>query len=209
MIFAESLRARAEALGLTLPQVVADADDPLRHATVPSVMAIRDRLEVGEGPWPGELYFDGWGQGVQFIVGQTSDLDELARIAHAWQTGVAVREIHAMAQYSDLGPLAEAAEQGEEEVVAAGWRYLRALAMDAEMPQFQEMVEAAYAEPRLRSHFPYTGMREVSFLDQALPFGRTLVKIVPAHQGFHVSAGTQTHHAATPQQAIEHALRLL
>ena len=209
MTFAESLRARAQALGLTLPEVVADADDPLRHATVPSVMAIRDPLEVGMCPWPGDLYFDGWGQGVQFVDGQTSDEDELARIAHAWHSGVPVREIHAMAQYSSLGPLAEAAEQGAEEVIAAGWRYLRALAVEAELPQFQEMVEAAYAEPRLRRHFPFTGMREVSFLDKVLPFGRTLVKIVPAQPGFNVLAGEEIHYAATPQEAVEHALRRL
>ncbi|WP_020524053.1 DUF6193 family natural product biosynthesis protein [Catelliglobosispora koreensis] len=209
MTFAESLRDSAAAQGLSLPNVVPEADDPLKHATVPSTLGIRDPLEVGEGPEPGDFYFDGWGLGVHFIGGQTQELDELARVAHAWQTGVPVRDIQAMAAHSTLGSLAEAAEQGAEQVITAGWECLRALASETGWPEYVAMVEAAHAEPVLRQHFPYTGMYEIRFLDQVLPFGRTLVQIVRAHQGFHVSADGQTHHAATPQEAVELAARLL
>jgi Family of unknown function (DUF6193) len=209
MTFADLLRASAIEQGLDLHGIIPDDDDPLKRATVPSTMDIRDPLEVGDGPWPGYFYFDGWGLGVQFLVGQETDIGELARIAYGWQTCVPVREIHSMARYSRLGALAEVAEQGTAEVIAAGWRYMRAIAAKTEWPQYQAMIEAAYVDPILRQYFPYTGMRRVSFLDGGLPFGRALVSIVPAPPGFNVSADDETHYAATPEETVAVAARTL
>lgn len=86
---------------------------------------------------------------------------------------------------------------------------MRAIAADAEWPDYRVMIETAYADPIVRQYFPYTGMRRVSLLEGGLPFGRALVRIDPARPGFHVSTTDETYKAATPEEAVAVAARML
>jgi hypothetical protein len=91
LTLAAALVTDANEQGLDL-EVIADPDKPLDQATVPSIVPMRDPLDVGTGPTGGRLVFAGWGVEIAFIIGDATDLDELARVAHAWQTGVPMRE---------------------------------------------------------------------------------------------------------------------
>lgn len=208
MTFAAALAASAAEQGLELA-AIADPDEPNGHATVASVVPMRDPLGVGAGPWPDNLYFEGWGLDIEFITGDATDLGELARVAHAWQTGVPVRQIHALAPYSTLGPLAEAAEQGPAEVIAQGWAWIQAVAADRGWEWFTTLVQCAYAEPRLRQCFPYTGMGSITFMAEVLPFARPVARIDPTQNGFTVSIDELSWDEATPQEAVARVRQIL
>jgi hypothetical protein len=74
-----------------------------------------------------------------------------------------LRDIQRSAPFVDLTYLAEAAERGPADVVTAQWRWLREDAEDRGWPEYRALIEAAYAEPKLRQLYPYTSHWSLRF----------------------------------------------
>jgi Family of unknown function (DUF6193) len=153
---AAALEAVAAEHGLMLGEIESNERQPLRHASVTSATPLRQSLNVTSGSAERCWVITGWGQGIWLISGSTEDLLEVARAAQLWREGVPLRDIQQRVPFVGLPGLAEAAEQGPAQVVAVQWQYLREEADEAPWPGQRALIEAAYAEPKLRQLYPYT-----------------------------------------------------
>lgn len=160
---AAALRAVAAAKGLVLGQVITHAEKPLQYAGVTSATPLRNQLDINAGSTRRCWGITGWGQGVWMIGGSTQQLVDVARAAQLWREGIPLRDIRQAVPFVELTRLAEAAEQGPEQLVAAQWQWLREDAEQANWPEHQALVEAAHAEPRLRQLYPYTSHWSLRF----------------------------------------------
>jgi hypothetical protein len=95
------------------------------------------------------------------ISGSTEDLAEVARAAHGWRQGVPLQDIRRSVPFVKLTHLGEVAEQGPTHVVPAQWRWLRQHSLQS--PKDLALIEAAYAEPKLRQLYPYTSHSVLNF----------------------------------------------
>ncbi|GGQ87345.1 DUF6193 family natural product biosynthesis protein [Couchioplanes azureus] len=160
---AAALQAAAAEHGLSLGQVVADERQPLYYAGVTSATPLRKDLGVTAGAVERCWVITGWGQGIWLIGGSTQHLTDVARAAQLWRDGVPLRDIEQAVPFVELPRLAEAAEQGPAQVVATQWQLLREAADQAPWPEYRELLDAAYAEPKLRQLYPYTSHWALKF----------------------------------------------
>jgi hypothetical protein len=158
---AAALDAVAARHGLSLRTVRALEPSPLTSAGVPSESPVRDDLGVIASTGERHLNFEGWGQGIQLIVGNTDDLVEVVRTAHLWRAGTPLHDIRRSLPFVVLTRRGEVAEQGPAEVVAAEWQWLRQ--RTGETANHMALIEAAYNEPRLRQLYPYTSHSVLNF----------------------------------------------
>ncbi|MEU3227038.1 DUF6193 family natural product biosynthesis protein [Streptomyces sp. NPDC006976] len=102
--------------------------------------------------------------GVDIVTGVTKDLREVVAVGAAWGVGTDVPRMREAYPFLQFDSVAEAHERGPEAAVAAQWEMLRdkAAAIPG-FPEFAAVLEAAYAEPRLRSLFPFTSHWTVAF----------------------------------------------
>ncbi|MFD6530600.1 DUF6193 family natural product biosynthesis protein [Streptomyces sp. NPDC060184] len=122
--------------------------------------------------------------GVDIVTGVTADLREVAEAGAAWGAGTAVPRMREAFPFLQFDPVAEAHEAGPAAAVAAQWGILREKARDTpEFPQFAAVLEAAYAEPRLRALFPYTSHWTVAFSSSTGRPHRCEVAIAPQYGG--------------------------
>jgi hypothetical protein len=92
-----------------------------------------------------------WERGVNMANGTTTDLDAVATAAGLWQPGATLRELQSASPFVRYGALAQAYESGDP--VEAKWKsYRETSARHID----HELIEAAYAQPRLRALFPFT-----------------------------------------------------
>jgi hypothetical protein len=190
---AAALRASAADLGLSLGEVTADEKQPLRYALVGDSGPLRDSLGVSAGHTERIWSIGAWGQGIEMVRGRTRELSEVAKAAHAWLAGAALRDIQRAAPFVELGPLAEAAEQGPAQVVTAQWETLRRDADEAGRPEHRALIEAAHAEPKLRQLYPFTSHWSLRFsTTTGIPFSPDLVCLDAARSAhFVVKTGWQ------------------
>lgn len=173
---AAALQASAAEQGLSLGDVTANEMAPLRYAGIPSTTALRQPLGVSAGHRERYWSIEGWGEGICLVSGHTTDLAAVARAAHAWREGLPLREMRRHAPFVELSRRADAAAQGPAEVVAAEWQELRDDAAKADWPEYLALIEAAYAEPRLRRLYPYTSHWTLRFsTTTGMPFSPDLV----------------------------------
>ncbi|MEU9149908.1 DUF6193 family natural product biosynthesis protein [Streptomyces sp. NPDC048417] len=101
---------------------------------------------------------------VDILTGEARDLADVVEAGAAWAAGTAVPEMRDGLPFLQFDALAEAHERGPEAAVAAQWGRLKEKAAGtASFPEFGRLVEAAYAEPRLRQLFPFTSHWTVAF----------------------------------------------
>lgn len=156
-----SLRAALQALadegGLSVPFT---AEDPgaLTYAVTESRLPHRKRLLVNS--WVHKRRWSIRGeetaQGLALVQGDTDDLAQVARAAHAWHDGSALSDIRAAAPFVRLTGRFEVPDHDPVRLAESEWQHMRAEAGEQNWPAYQALVEAAYAEPALRALYPFT-----------------------------------------------------
>ncbi|MFG1795845.1 DUF6193 family natural product biosynthesis protein [Nocardia sp. NPDC049149] len=150
-----------------------------------------------------------WERGVCMAHGKTADLAGSAGAIGLWQTGSRLRELQAAWSFVRFGELAEAYERGDP--VETQWnlhRQTRAPHID------HALIEAAYAQPRLRMLFPYTS-HESLHLSRCtrFPFTRDIPGITPLADGTYrvtwPKRRSHLGHANTPSEAVDLVVRHL
>ncbi|MBF6302650.1 hypothetical protein IU459_34700 [Nocardia amamiensis] len=143
-----------------------------------------------------------WERGVMMAHGSTADLAASAGAIGLWQAGSRLRELQATWPFVRFGELTEAYELGDP--VETRWklyRQTRARHID------HDLIEAAYAQPRLRMLFPYTshGSLRLSRCTR-FPFTHDLPVIIPLSDGTYQVTWPKRRshigHAGTPPEAV-------
>jgi hypothetical protein len=128
----------------------------------------------------GERWFlmEFWERGVRMAHGKTTDLLAAAGSTGLWQSGATLRDLQATWPFVKYGDLAEAYEQGNP--VEVKWMGLRQNTSEND----RDLIEAVYAQPRLRTLFPFTSHRAL-LLSRCTryPFAADLPVIVPLTTG--------------------------
>ncbi|WP_068924075.1 DUF6193 family natural product biosynthesis protein [Planobispora rosea] len=210
---AAALQEVAKEHGFVLGAAAADDTQPLLYASVPGATPLREDLGVSAGRISRYWLINGWGQGTPLISGQTWELSEVAKVAREWRNGTPLRDIQQSASFVELTYLAEAAEQGPAQLVSAQWEWVRQDAEEAPWPEYRTLVEAAYAEPRLRQLFPYVSHWLLRFsTTTGAPFSPDVVCLHVGKGGYVVKAssyGPSLGETASPEEAVALAARHL
>lgn len=110
---------------------------------------------------------DCWTGGIHMASGSTRTLSEIAGAMHSWLQGPSVRELVAQWRFLRTWEPAEAHERGE--AIPVRWRQLRETAARMQDAGLHELVEAAFAQPRLRVLSPGRSMYWLTFSRRAVP----------------------------------------
>ncbi|WP_338692665.1 DUF6193 family natural product biosynthesis protein [Streptomyces sp. Q6] len=159
---AAALQAVAADQGLSLPLTVTPSD-PLRHATITSVVPHRHSAYVAAWHHARNWGIRGSSNNRLMICGNTKDLRELPSVIHGWAEGASLDDIGLAAPFDVLTGRFEVPDDNPSGVIASQWQWLLKTAGDADWPQYQALIEAAYAQPRLRSLYPFTSHWALSF----------------------------------------------
>ncbi|WP_326628094.1 MULTISPECIES: DUF6193 family natural product biosynthesis protein [unclassified Streptomyces] len=126
---------------------------------VASVHASRGSFVVTLGQQERAFGIRIWWTGVgEAACGRTTELQTVVNIAHAWQVGTSVAELRTRWPFLKIDELTLAHERGE--AVAFKWQLVRN-APDRLIDH--DIVEAAYANPLLRSLFPLISHGSLQF----------------------------------------------
>ncbi|MFJ3902828.1 DUF6193 family natural product biosynthesis protein [Streptomyces sp. NPDC090025] len=99
-----------------------------------------------------------WERGVAMAKGSATTVNEAATAMGVWQSGGGLADLRSACPYVRYGPLAEAHERGT--AVEAKWEiYRRSTAPHVD----HDLIEACYAQPRLRALFPFHSHRSLTF----------------------------------------------
>jgi hypothetical protein len=211
---AVALQAAAAESGSLFPVTVSERN-PLGRATVPSTVPHRNALAINGYTWKRHWYIRGEeaSQDLELIGGDTDDLAEIAKAARAWHAGATLIEIRAAAPFVHLSGRFEVVDDDPEQLTASEWRHMRTEASEADWPEYQALIEAAYAEPTLRALYPFTSHWTLRFSTSTRPSLTTLPACLaaPWRDGqFTVSAqfgGAVIAETATADEAVATALR--
>ncbi|MFD6422271.1 DUF6193 family natural product biosynthesis protein [Streptomyces sp. NPDC060198] len=149
---------------------------------------------------------DCWARGIHMATGRTHDLATVAGATGSWAEGVRVRELTARWSFLSTWDLAEAHERGE--AVPARWQSMRRY-RHRHGTDWQDLVEATFAEPRLRALSPGSSVGRLTFSRRVTPpICTDLPSIRPLGEGrFEVRfAGGRVPRAATATAAVAVAL---
>ncbi|GAA1122144.1 DUF6193 family natural product biosynthesis protein [Kitasatospora arboriphila] len=112
-----------------------------------------------------------WAQDIHTASGSTQDLSEVADVMHSWIQGNRVRELVVQWAFLKTWELADADERGD--AVQARWRTIRRhAALDTARERdsgWQDLVEAAFEQPRLRVLSPGRAMYWFTLSRRAAP----------------------------------------
>ncbi|MEV0352211.1 DUF6193 family natural product biosynthesis protein [Nonomuraea sp. NPDC050680] len=203
---AAALQAAAAGQGMTLPLNVTPSD-LLRHATITSVVPHRHSSYVSA--WHHERAWTIWGSSNDrlMICGSTKDLSELPEVIRNWAEGASLDEIDQAAPFDLRTGRFEVPDNNLAEVIASEWQYTLKDARDADWPEYQALIEAAYAEPKLRRFYPFTSHWTLGFSTTPYPFSPEFVGVSsPRGSGPYTINNRANGHAltqvATPAEAI-------
>jgi hypothetical protein len=147
--------------GLAAIPITSSEAEPLTHAAVSCAVPHRNSLQVDawhhERRWSirGTDVFDN----MALIEGRTDDLALVAVVARAWHDGEALSDISRDAPFVHLTGRFELPGPDPARRVASEWQHLRLEASELShswAPAYRSLVEAAFAEPTLRSLYPFT-----------------------------------------------------
>lgn len=157
---------RSAAVGLSVVE-----SDPLFGVRVPATVAHRESLEVSASRVERRWFVRGGerAQGLTLVEGDTLDLAGVAGVARAWQVGVALEELAVVAPFVRLTGRFEVPDGDPAGLVASEWRYLRREAVEAGWPEYRALIEAAFAEVRLRELYPFTSHWTLRFSTRTRP----------------------------------------
>ncbi|MEV0649925.1 DUF6193 family natural product biosynthesis protein [Phytomonospora sp. NPDC050363] len=212
---AAALQKVAVENGLELGDVEASQSMPLHWANVDSTTPRRDSLAIRAASERREWSVGGWGLGIELISGGwTEDLAAVAAVADAWRAGTPVVEIRRTWPFIKLNHRGEVAEQGPAAVVTAQWEWMRRQAEESGWPEHRALIEAAYAEPKLRQLYAYTSMWQLRFsTNVGWPFSPSpTAMLAPYEDGaYEVTWPTvpDAAEAATPEEAVALAVQQL
>ncbi len=198
--------------GLNLGEVTRNDSDP-NWATVTSVARGRESYSIWLGTQERWFIIEGWSRGVRLIHGKTEDLHAVANAAAAWRTGATLRELRDLCSFVTFSELAEAHERGPADAVTMKWRLLREeIREDIPFPTVRDLVEAAYAEPRLRQLYPFTSHWSLHFTTcTGFPFTWVVPFVDPLSDGRYrvcgPNRGTVVGEADTAEEAIALVVR--
>jgi hypothetical protein len=124
-----------------------------------------------------------WERGVTMAKGTTTSLDEAAKALGLWQSGADLNDLRLACPFVHYGPLAEAHERGTAvETMWTIYRHSTAAHVD------HDLVEAAYAEPRLRALFPFHSHRSLNFSRcTGFPYTHDVPAITPVDGKYRVT----------------------
>ncbi|MFG2004839.1 DUF6193 family natural product biosynthesis protein [Spirillospora sp. NPDC048911] len=173
---AAALQAAAADYGLSLLLEITPSD-PLRHATIASVVPHRDSAYVSA--WHHERAWTIWGSSNRklMICGSTKDLRELPDVIRGWVEGASLEEIGQAATFDLLTGRLEVPDNNLTDVIESEWQYLLKEARDRDWPEYQTLIEAAYAEPKLRRLYPFTSHWTLGFSTTPYPFSPEFVGV--------------------------------
>ncbi|WP_433891781.1 DUF6193 family natural product biosynthesis protein [Streptomyces sp. CA-111067] len=152
---AAAVQSAAAEHGLSVT-LTATPSDPLRHATAESVLPHRKPLVVAASEVARRWSVMGDTTHGLIVSGVTEELSAIPAVVRAWADGAGLDEIARAAPFPLLTGRQEVPDGNTAEVNASEWQFMRQHARDAGWPEFQSLVEAAYAEPELRALFPFT-----------------------------------------------------
>ncbi|WP_454384927.1 DUF6193 family natural product biosynthesis protein [Streptomyces sp. JNUCC 63] len=170
---ATALRAEAEACLGAVP-VTSPGSAPLLHATVASTLPHRGPLHISawlhERRWSirGEEPF----QRMALIDGRTDDLAEVARAVRAWHDGASLGDIRRAAPFVHLTGRFEVPDHDPARLTESEWQSMRQEAGELEyawQETYQDLIEAAHAEPALRALYPFTSHWALRFSTTTRP----------------------------------------
>lgn len=167
---AAALRAVALEQGLSVPVLVKESSS-MYHASVPTNVAHRGKLQVSASHVKRQWYIQGdeRDQGLALIEGVTLDLTQIARAAQAWHDGVPLTSIPHAAPFVKLTGRFEVPDRDPARLVESEWLHLRKEAAETNWPEYHALIEAAYAEPRLRQLYPFTSHWSLRFSTKTRP----------------------------------------
>ncbi|MET9692960.1 DUF6193 family natural product biosynthesis protein [Streptomyces sp. NPDC006514] len=204
---AAALQAAAADQGLSLPLAVTPSD-PLRHATITSVVPQRNSSYVLAHHY--ERSWTIWGSFNDrlMICGSTKDMRALLQVIRGWAEGAGLDEIRRAATFDFLTGRFEVPDKNPADVITSEWQWLLKHADGADWPEYQALIEAAHAEPKLRRLCPYTGHWALGFSHTPDgPFSPSFVSIdSPLGTGDYTIRewwnGPALHQVATAAEAI-------
>ncbi|WP_131738946.1 DUF6193 family natural product biosynthesis protein [Actinomadura roseirufa] len=174
---AAALRAAAAGQGPSLPLTVTSSD-PLRHATIASVVPHRHASYVTAWRHERRWTIQGSSNGRLMIRGATGDLPELLPVIRGWADGAGLDEIGQAAPFELLTGRFEVPDDNVADLIASEWQCLLKEAANAGWPQYQALIESAHADPRLRRLYPLTSHDALSFSNTPhYPFSPAFVSI--------------------------------
>nr|WTA23885.1 DUF6193 family natural product biosynthesis protein [Streptomyces sp. NBC_00853] len=204
---AAALQATAADQGLSLPLAVTPSD-PLRHATITSVVPHRHSSYVLAHHY--ERGWTIWGSSNDRLVicGSTTDMRALPQVIRGWAEGANLDEIRHAATFDLLTGRFEVPDNNPVDVIASEWQWLLTDADGADWPQYQALIESAHAEPKLRRLYPFTGHWTLGFSSTPdCAFSPSFVSIdSPRGTGDYTIRewwnGPALHHVTTAAEAI-------
>ncbi|MCQ1579301.1 DUF6193 family natural product biosynthesis protein [Streptomyces parvus] len=211
-----ALQAVAEEGGFSVP-VAASTSDPLGYATVESTLPHRRALLVSawaiKRRW--SIRGEESSQGMALIEGDTEDLAQVARAAQAWHVGLALSDTRQAAPFVHLTGRFDVPDHDPVRLTASEWQHLRTEASERDWPEYHALIEAAYAEPALRSLYPFTSHWTLRFSTTTRPHLSLVGPCLLAHEAdrYTVSRGFTGSgliaQANTAQEAVAAAVREL
>jgi Family of unknown function (DUF6193) len=206
---AAALQASAADQGMSLT-MVATASDLLRHATINSVLPHREALFVAAWNFERRWWVQGSANNGILISGTTPDLHQLPKVVLGWAEGASLDDIAQAAPFDVLTGRLEVPDGNPADVIAAEWQYLLKDAQQADWPEYQALIQAAYAEPGLRRLFPYTSHWALSFSVTPHPFTPSFATLEASQGGDYTVRewwnGPALAQVATPAEAISMAV---
>jgi len=181
---AAALEAVAAESGPPFP-VILCGSNPLGRVTVPSAVPHRKALVINAYVWKRHWYIRGQeaSQALDLIGGDTDDLVAIAKAARAWHTGAALAEIRASAPYVRLSGRFEVTDNDPVQMTASEWQHMLTEAGETDWPEYQALIEAAYAEPTLRALYPFTSHWILRFSTSTRPYLSTIPPCLSAPRG--------------------------
>lgn len=225
---AAAMARTAAALGLEIGPVEAARDRFLADARIPSAVPGRAHLTITARRHRRLFSLDNHERGIAYARGRTPDLSELVRAAAAWYAGADSHAMKRAAAFIELPLEADARATGSARaVVEANWQLKRdawARHWEYHPDGWQEhttitalraLLDAAYAEPRLRRLYAVTSHHILSFSQCTdYPYARVGPAIEPRNDGhYRLWPGRDRRREAelfdTPDAAAERAAALL
>ncbi|KAB1153338.1 hypothetical protein F6X68_14500 [Micromonospora sp. AMSO12t] len=213
---AAALRAIAVEQGLSVPVPVTESSS-LYGTLVPTTVPHREELKVSASYVERRWFITGCerDQGLALIQGDTLDLAQVARAAQAWHDGTPLTDIPQAASFVELTGRFEVPDRDPTRLVESEWRHLLKEAAEVSWPEYHALIEAAYAEPRLRQLYPFTSHWSLRFSTKTRPnlSGDVLVCLHPRRdKDYSVTLGYMGQdlgETATAEEAVSLAARNL
>jgi hypothetical protein len=189
----------------------------LQGALVPTTVPHRNRLLVSVSRVERRWSIRGCesDQDLALVEGSTPDLVQVARAMQAWYDGTALAGIARFAPFVTLTGRFEVPDRDPVQLAESEWQHLRKEAAEVDWPEYHALIEAAYAEARLRALYPFTSHWSLRFSTRTRPClsGDILVCIHPQRgKNYAVTMGymgTIAGETATAKAAVSLALRHL